>query len=322
MNLLDEALGILTELGIPVNNIKSSTRRVHVARAFTTLAGLKPGDSWSLTQDMNSLTLTTKKMLAFSRVHLGETRSDGSYDDVRRGDLIYLTSAGIVQPAANKANAKTNDSTRGYGIHPEAAAVARKYGTADWAAACKDFHSRWKSLREELERARDLRRLPVRFRDGTVLRFQPDSHNQLQKAIIEEFLESFGFNAHVLYVGDTNDKDKYKDTALLSKIGVFQIDHDKLPDVIAFSAEKNWLFLIEAVTTANPVTELRRLALERALEKTCTADRVYVSAFPDRDTFRKFASEVAWETEVWISNAPEHLIHFNGDKFLGPYKQD
>jgi adenine-specific DNA-methyltransferase len=44
-----------------------------------------------------------------------------------------------------------------------------------------------------------------------------------------------------------------------------------------------------------------------------------VTAFPDRVTFRKFAKDIAWETEVWIADNPDHMIHFNGDKFLGPY---
>lgn len=89
--------------------------------------------------------------------------------------------------------------------------------------------------------------------------------------------------------------------------------------MIAYSASKNWLYLIEAVTTANPITELRRRALLDAAAD-CTADLIFVTAFPDRDTYRKFAKDIAWETEVWLADAPEHMIHFNGDKFLGPHK--
>ncbi len=95
--------------------------------------------------------------------------------------------------------------------------------------------------------------------------------------------------------------------------------HEQLPDVIAYSETKNWLYLIEAVTTANPITELRRKTL---LELThhCIADVIFITAFPDRATYHKFAKDIAWETEVWIADAPEHMIHFNGSKFLGPYK--
>jgi hypothetical protein len=52
----------------------------------------------------------------------------------------------------------------------------------------------------------------------------------------------------------------------------------------------------------------------------CTAEVVYVTAFTDRDSLRKFSSEIAWETEVWVASDPDHMIHFDGEKFLGPYK--
>ena len=120
-------------------------------------------------------------------------------------------------------------------------------------------------------------------------------------------------------MGDTTKKNLFLDEDKLKKINFFELAHDKLPDVIAYSEKKNWLYLIEAVTTANPITELRRSVLLRAASA-CTADLIFVTAFLDRDTYRKFAKDIAWETEVWIADAPEHMIHFNGDKFLGPHK--
>ena len=34
--------------------------------------------------------------------------------------------------------------------------------------------------------------------------------------------------------------------------------------------------------------------------------------------YRKFVKEIAWETEVWLAEMPEHMLHMNGDKFMGP----
>lgn len=45
---------------------------------------------------------------------------------------------------------------------------------------------------------------------------------------------------------------------------------------------------------------------------------MYVTAFRDVKTFKKYANNIAWETEVWIAELPSHMIHYNGDKFLGP----
>jgi hypothetical protein len=28
---------------------------------------------------------------------------------------------------------------------------------------------------------------------------------------------------------------------------------------------------------------------------------------------------LAWEADVWVADAPAHLIHLNGVRFLGPY---
>jgi type II restriction enzyme len=148
--------------------------------------------------------------------------------------------------------------------------------------------------------------------------FGPGEHNELQKFIIEEFLPRFGQGAQVLYVGDTQDKLLFVEEDRLQTLGFFELSHEKLPDVLAYSREKNWLFLIEAVHSANPITELRKRTLEQ-LTKSCKADIIYVSAFLNRAAFRKFSFEIAWETEVWIAESPDHLIHFNGDKFLGPH---
>ena len=98
----------------------------------------------------------------------------------------------------------------------------------------------------------------------------------------------------------------------------FELSHDKLPDVVAYSADRNWLFLIEAVTTANPISELRRRTLLE-LSDGCTAALIFVTAFPNRTVYRKFSADIAWETEVWLADSPHHMIHLNGDKFMGPY---
>lgn len=49
------------------------------------------------------------------------------------------------------------------------------------------------------------------------------------------------------------------------------------------------------------------------------AGLVLVTAFDDRATFTRYVSDIAWETDVWIAAAPTHLIHFNGERFVGPY---
>ena len=90
-----------------------------------------------------------------------------------------------------------------------------------------------------------------------------------------------------------------------------------MPDVVLYSEEKNWLFFVEAVTSVGPMSPKRIKEIEE-MTTDVSAGKIYVTAFPDRKTYKKFADELAWETEVWMSDQPDHMIHLNGDKFLGP----
>lgn len=94
--------------------------------------------------------------------------------------------------------------------------------------------------------------------------------------------------------------------------------HGKMPDVVIHYVERNWLILIEAVTSHGPVNLLRHNQL-RDLFAGSKVGLVFVTTFLDRRAMREYLPEIAWETEVWVADAPEHLIHFNGARFLGPY---
>ncbi len=317
--LVEQGLIILQDLGVPLENL-TERRKEKMAKAFLAVAGLKPGMSWSQAKDNDDKhQLLSRQIIAFMNAHLGEKIADSSYDDIRRKDLVLPEAASIVLKSAKNPDANTNDGTRGFALNPTAAKAIRKFGTPQWQTSVEQFMSGREALSEELNRKRSLARIPVQINSDVALTFSPGKHNILQKQVIDSFLTIFGFGATVLYVGDTTDKYLYIDKAKLEEINFFKISHDKLPDVVAFSSEKNWLYLIEVVTTANPITEMRRRTLLQ-LTAGCTADVIFITAFPDRLTYRKFAKDIAWETEVWIAESPEHMIHFNGDKFLGPYK--
>jgi hypothetical protein len=316
--LVSETLLALEALGIPLKGL-SMRRQEKMAKAVLALADLKPGAPWTqLKSHANERHLRSREVIAYMNAHLGEKIADSSYDDIRRQDLVLPIEASIVIKSAKNPNANTNDGTRGFAIEPEAAKVLRAFGTDQWTNLVKAYLKRRPSLANQLQRSRNLARIPVLLPSGKSLSFSAGKHNILQKRVIENFLPIFGFGAEVLYVGDTEKKALLMDEERLTELKFFELKHDKLPDVVAYTEARNWLYLIEAVTTANPITELRRKTL-LALTKTCTADVILITAFLDRDTYRKFAKDIAWETEVWIADAPEHMIHFNGDKFLGPY---
>lgn len=319
VKLLNEALLILSKFGIPLEGLKPRELE-KMAMAFLAVADVKSSANWPKARVREGKeTLKSRDIIAYLNEHFEEKISMGSYDDIRRKDLKLPVVAGIIIASANKPNAARNDPTRGYSLSPEYVEIIRLFGQPAWADEVEEFMENKPTLAERLEAARQLEQVPIKLPDGQTLQFSPGEHNLLQKAIIEQFLPRYGFGAEVLYVGDTAKKFLVREENKLKSLKFFELEHGELPDIVAYSAKKNWLFLIEAVHSANPISPIRLLELKR-LAKDCTADIIFMTAFLNRETFRKFAPEIAWETEVWIADAPDHIVHFDGEKFLGPYK--
>ncbi|MGL6195313.1 MAG: BsuBI/PstI family type II restriction endonuclease [Thermoguttaceae bacterium] len=316
--LINEALHIIESFGIPLENI-TARKLERMAMAFLAVADVKSSLYWKKAKDINdNHSMKSRDIIKYWNKHFNEKVADSSYDDVRRKDLQSLVSAGIV--VGTKPDSATNNPSRGYALSPEYANLIRTYGKKDWTNEIELFMSSVTPYREKVSQKRNLKKIEIIVPNGTVLEFSSGEHNELQKEIIEKFLPHFGFGAELLYVGDAAKKHIVYDEKRLKELGFFEMEHGKLPDVVAYSREKNWLFVIEAVYSCNPVTVARKIEIEE-LAKHCSADIVYVSAFLDQKTFSSFASSIAWETEAWIAAIPEHIIHFNGDKFLGPYKK-
>lgn len=315
--LINTTLYILDCFGIPIDTTPRRLERMAIA--FLATADIKNINDFKSIKDFNSgYSLKTREVINYVNLNFGENISSGSYDDIRRKDLKLLTIAEVV--LRSSPNSATNDSTRGYCVNPLYAELIRNYGSDNWKKLVAKKLQGVEPLNQKLKRQREIPRVNVTLPSGGKLDFSAGEHNDLQKAIIEDFLPRYGFGAEVLYVGDTSDKYLHLETDKLEELNFFEISHEELPDVIAYSKQKNWLYLIEAVHSSGPISEIRLLQLEK-LTKNCKADIVYVTAFLDRPKFRKFMADIAWETEVWIADNPDHMVHFNGDKFLGPYKE-
>lgn len=165
---------------------------------------------------------------------------------------------------------------------------------------------------------RMLRRIPVTLAPGKTLTLSPGGQNILVEQIIHDFAPIYTPGGQVLYVGDTDEKFAYFDKDTLADLGVTIEAHGKIPDVIIHYAEKNWLVLIEAVTSHGPIDGKRKDELKRLFHNS-RPGLVFVTAFLTRGAMVKYLQEIAWETEVWIADHPTHLIHFNGERFLGPH---
>ncbi len=310
-NLIFSMLDILGEVGIPLNG--TPRRLEKMAMACIAVGDIKSGFKEAKSASDNHF-LTTREIIIYENANFGENISSGSYDDLRRKDLLLPVQARIVLNSSSFDQQATNNPTRGYALNPFCR-LDKRLWYKKWKKKLLLYKKQVELLKDELERKRDLEKIPVRLPSGIRLELSAGEHNTLQKDIVEDFLARFGMGAEVLYIGDTTDKYLYMNKEVLTKIGFFTLEHEELPDIVAYCHEENLLFLIEAVHSAGPMSEIRVMKLKKQLDK-CTATPVFVTVFSDKRAFRKWVTEIAWETEVWIAESPEHMIHFNGHKFL------
>ena len=239
-------------------------------------------------------------------------------ETIRDDAVKFFFETGLVLRNPDNPKRPTNSGNTVYQIEPSALALFRKFGTLDWRPALQQYLASRASIQHEIARKRNIARVPVTLPDGSKVALSPGGKNPLIKAIIEQFCSAFAPGGIVIYIGDTENKFVHLETAVLASLGVFLDAAAKMPDVIVHYRAKNWLLLIEAVTSAGPVDGKRRKELKE-LFTGCQAGLVFVTAFETRRAMQAFLSQIAWESEVWIAEDPDHMIHFNGERFLGPY---
>lgn len=294
---------------------KTVRQREKTAMSVLAVAGVTHSASWPSSGQHPPL--GTRKIIQFINSNFQEAISEGSYDDIRRKDLKDTLLAGLVIASAGKPGASMNDPTRAYALHPAFAELLRSFGQKGWQTSAASFMALRASLAEELRAKAAVNVVPVELPDGTKLGLSNGPHNLLQKAVVEQFLPRFGHCSQVVYIGDTAFKSLHVDTSLANKLKLDLDPSRKIPDVIAYSAAKNWLYLIEAVHSFGPISNKRRIELTEFANDS-GAGIVFITAFLDLQAFRKCAANIGWDTEVWIATEPDHLIHWNGDRFFGP----
>ena len=311
-------LDILNAVGIPMNNTDRKLERT--AKACMAVGKIKRSFKEAVSSENGDFP-RSRDIITFENANYGEKIADASYDDIRRQDLKLLVEAGVVLNSSSQEEQATNNPSRGYALSPAFAELLHQYRTPNWETALAHYIQETISLKEELERRRDMIKVPVTLPGGKTIDLSYGEHNDLQKAIIEVFLPLYGFGAEVLYVGDTKDKFLHLEKEALEALNFFPLEHEELPDVVAYSKEKNLLYLIEAYHSTGEWSEVRVRTVKRKLEEShCNANIVFFTAFENKNTFKQKAKDIAWETEVWIADAPEHLVHFNGYKFLEIHK--
>ena len=307
MSKINEALEILKAVGMP-----KAQQNERSALTLLALINVKKNGSWSKAEEKS---IRIHDILTFIKINYRKTYAENTRETIRRQTLHQFEQAGLVFRNTDVPSRPTNSPNTVYIISPIAAKTIRSYGTRDWNKNLSLFIKKVGKLTDEYDRRSESNKIPIKLPHMSTIRLSPGKHNELQVQVIKHFRPNFCPNSELLYIGDTAKKALDVDEDQLNTLGIPFNVHNKLPDIVLYEKQRNHLFLIEVVTSHGPVSPKRKIELEEALKAT-KAKRIYVTAFPSFHEFKKHIDNVAWETEIWLADKPNHMVHFNGDKFL------
>ena len=304
MPKIDEAKEFLASVGMP----KAQQADI-CALSILAMAGIKPDDEW---KNASNEWIRIHDIIAFSNKYYGTTYAENSRETFRKQAMHRFRTAALIEDNGKA----TNSPNYRYRITEETLCVLKALGSTSEERQFKRFLAYHEKLVDIYSSKKKMTMMPAKI-NGSDFNFSPGKHNQLQKAIIEEFAPRFAPGSECLYVGDTIEKDLVKNEDKLKKLGFSITLHDKMPDVVLYCEEKDWIYFIESVTSVGPMDPKRIIEIAE-MTKNVKSGKIFVTAFLDITTFKKFADALAWETEVWVADMPDHMIHFDGDRFLGP----
>lgn len=309
---LEEARQLLRGL-----NFDAERSNERSALVLLALLDLTPTRSWSEARDPQ---LRTVEMMDWMRLHYRRTYKPNTRETIRRQTLHQFVDAALVVLNPDEPLRPINSPKSCYQIEPRALELLRAFGGADWDRRLWRHLSDVPGLQAHYAKARELELIPVTLADGTAIELTPGGQNVLLKQMIQDFCVRWTPGGRVLYIGDAGKDDPIFDEDALRTLGVELDKHGKLPDLIVHLPDRNWLVLLEAAASHGPMDAKRHRELQK-LFGSSIAGLVFVSCFPSRAELRKYLTDIAWETEVWCADNPSHLIHFNGERFLGPYDE-
>lgn len=308
---ITEAQTILAALGLPTAQQNTKCSLVLLA-----LLDLPPDSPW--TSAANPLR-GIHAMREFCIAEYGQGWAVNTRESVRKTALHYFEAAGIVVTNPDDPNRSPNSKDFAYQVPDELLRTLRSFSSNRWDKLVGCHVANTGTLVDRFALRRTIASVPLELMAGSTLTLAQGPHGALIEQIVLEFGRRFTPGGRLIYTGDTGKKWGYFDQAALQHLHVnLPAKGTKMPDVIIHHTAKNWLVLVEAFYSGGSIDPLRKLQLE-TLFAGSIAPLVFVTAFRERSAMARQASKLAWETDIWIAEAPDHLIHYNGERFLGPY---
>ncbi len=308
--ILDQALQLLRALGLP-----RAQQNERSALTLLALLNLSPKGTW---QEIERPMIGVTPIMNWCRDNYGKNYAPNTRETFRRQTLHQFVDGGLCLYNPDLPSRPVNSPKACYQLAPELFDTLKTYETSAWEKSLAAWLKNRKTLAAQYANVRKMEMIPLTLDDGIEISLSPGAHSQLIHDIVTEFGPRFSPGSQVIYLGDTEAKEGFIRKDRLSEFGVIVDRKGKMPDVVLYDSSRDWLLLIESVTSHGPVDGKRHGELA-TLFQGAKPGLVYVTAFPDKKIMGEYLSDISWETEVWVADAPTHLIHFNGDRFLGPH---
>lgn len=307
---VDKIRKLLEEVGMDAERCNERS-----ALTFLALIHIDDDSHW---QYATGEMYTTREIMDWIRDRLGVEYAPNTREAIRRFTLHQFIAGGLVDYNADDPNRPVNSPKNNYRITPKLLEVVQAIDTPEYEYEMIEFKTHIESWQEQKTDSRGMNKVPVHMPDGPIVNLSAGGQNSLIKAMVEEFCPRYTPGGEVVYIDDTDKKQDRSNHPVLDRFGITIPEHGKAPDLIVWMEDKEWLFLMEACSTHGPIDVLRKRDLHHLFEG--AGDRlIFVSCFPDRAVLRKYLADLAWETEVWVADDPDHMIHLDGERFLGPY---
>lgn len=305
---IQEAGEILKALGLP-----RGQRNKRSALVLLALLRLLPGETWDQAADP---LIGITPIMDFMKTHYGVAYAPNTRETMRRQTMHQFVAAGLVLENPDEPGRPTNSPAFVYQIELSALELLRTFGSDAWQQSLETYLASTETLKQRYAQERAMKQIPITIAPGKTVTLSPGGQNILIERIVHDFGSRFTPGGKLLYIGDAADKFAYFDEQGLADLGIHIETHGKMPDVILYHHERQQLFLIEAVTSHGPIDAHRKEFLQE-LFQTAHAELLFITAFLGAKELAKYISQIAWETEVWLAESPSHLIHFDGERFLG-----
>lgn len=305
-----EAIDILKAIDAP-----KKQQNIRSALCLLALANISAETKWS---QAASPKLGIKQMMQwFSQVY-GVNYAENSRESVRKFSVQQFVQMGLAVGNPDRSGRAINSQDYCYQLSEPALKLLQTYNASAWEDSLDEYRASVENLL--LEKNKNLPFIPVTLPDGKSIQLSSGGQNELIKSVVEQFCPRFTPGGIVLYIGDAGDKFVINETQTMRAMGIELDRHGKMPDLIIHYNKEDWLVLVEAVASHGCVNLKRRNEL-RQLFQPSRKGLVFVTAFPNRKEMTRYLAEISWETEVWVADQPNHMIHFNGERFLGPYEE-